>query len=195
MVVETGTAVSALTVIGSNDDYTGTTSQVSFNASAGTTYAFRVDGYSTGNIALALTTQPLPTVSVAATAPQAAEAGQVPGVFTFTLSQAVSTPLTINFAWLGTATLGTDYVVTGAASGPAVTIPAGQTSTTVTITPVDDNDPPRPLPPRFSSWTTRLTLRPGRAPISLWDSLARWPRHWLIPMVTASLTCWSLPST
>ncbi len=62
-------------------------------------------------------------------------------MFTFTLSQAVSTPLTINFAWLGTATLGTDYAVTGAASGPAVTSPAGQTTTTVTITSVDDNDP------------------------------------------------------
>ena len=134
-----------MTLVGSNDDYSGNTSQVTFAAQAEVTYSIRVDGYSsyTGNIALSFATQPLPTVSVAATTPQAAEFGQVPGVFTFTLSQAAATALTINFNWAGTATTGLDYTATnvGSAGGPTVTIPAGQTSAAVAVIPVDDNDP------------------------------------------------------
>src|SRR5439155_685200 len=51
-----GTGVSALTLVGSNDDYAGPSgpSQVSFSATSGTTYMVAVDGFSgaSGNLSL-----------------------------------------------------------------------------------------------------------------------------------------------
>lgn len=53
----TGSSVSALTRVASNDDIsgTGTTSRICFSVTAGTTYAIAVDGYAgdSGNVALA----------------------------------------------------------------------------------------------------------------------------------------------
>jgi hypothetical protein len=58
------------------------------------------------------------------------------GVLTVTQSSVSSVPTVINLTYAGTATNGTDY------SGPAtVTIPAGQTSTTITLTVADDAAP------------------------------------------------------
>ncbi len=57
LAVYTGTGVSSLNLIASNDDYGGyATSQLSFSAAAGTTYQIAVDGYSgaTGIIYLAV---------------------------------------------------------------------------------------------------------------------------------------------
>jgi hypothetical protein len=56
LAVYTGSAVSALTAVASNDDADGTLqSRVSFTASAGVTYRVAVDGYggASGNVALA----------------------------------------------------------------------------------------------------------------------------------------------
>src|SRR5439155_15585934 len=52
--VYTGTSVSTLTTIASNDDSGGLQSSVTFNAIAGTTYRIAVDGYNgiSGNITL-----------------------------------------------------------------------------------------------------------------------------------------------
>ena len=55
--IYTGTALNALTVVIRDDDSGGNlTSQASFNATAGTTYSFAVDGYAgaAGNLALSL---------------------------------------------------------------------------------------------------------------------------------------------
>src|SRR5207248_9187787 len=41
----TGSSVSALTTIASNDDASGTQSRITFTAAAGTTYRIAVDGY------------------------------------------------------------------------------------------------------------------------------------------------------
>ena len=54
-----------------------------------------------------------------------------PGVFTFTRTGPTTFALQVNFDIGGTATNGADYQAIGA----AVTIPAGQASATVTITP------------------------------------------------------------
>ena len=67
LAVYTGTAVNALTVVASNDDFSGRlTSQVTFNAVAGTTYDIAVDGHggASGNLVLdwALTAD-LPSIS------------------------------------------------------------------------------------------------------------------------------------
>ena len=54
LAVYTGTALTALTTIASNDDASGTQSRVTFTAVSGTTYSIAVDGYggATGNVTL-----------------------------------------------------------------------------------------------------------------------------------------------
>jgi hypothetical protein len=54
LAVYTGSAVSSLTQVAANDDFSGVTSQVTINAVSGTTYRIAVDGYSasSGNISL-----------------------------------------------------------------------------------------------------------------------------------------------
>ncbi|WP_375444613.1 cellulose binding domain-containing protein [uncultured Fibrella sp.] len=77
----------------------------------------------------------LPSVSIVATDANGAEAGTDPIVFTLSRSGITTADLTVNYTVGGTATNGTDY--TPALSGVA-TIPAGQSSVTITLTPVDD---------------------------------------------------------
>jgi len=80
---------------------------------------------------------PATTVSVVASTPLATEAGLVPGVFTITRAASdLSGPLTVNFSLGGTATNGVNYSTTAANS---IVIAAGQTSTNVTITPIEDH--------------------------------------------------------
>ena len=80
------------------------------------------------------------TVSINATVADAAEAGSVPGIFTVSRTDnlgipiAPSFPVTVNYTISGTAANGVDY----SAIGTNVTIPAGLSSATVTITPIDD---------------------------------------------------------
>ncbi|MGE3469749.1 MAG: Calx-beta domain-containing protein, partial [Vicinamibacterales bacterium] len=76
-----------------------------------------------------------PVVEIVATDPSASETGPDPGAFTFTrrggnLAQALS----VSFARSGTATPGSDFVVIPS----SITIPAGQASAVLTITPIDD---------------------------------------------------------
>ncbi|WP_231582729.1 Calx-beta domain-containing protein [Pedobacter sp. BMA] len=72
------------------------------------------------------------TVTVTATA-DGAEPG-TPGQFTFTLSSPASTDTQIKFAVSGTATSGADYT----SIGTTITIPAGQTSVTLSVPVLDD---------------------------------------------------------
>jgi hypothetical protein len=76
------------------------------------------------------------TVSVSATDADAAEPAQDPGTFTITRSGDTAGPLVVTYT-LGGSAAGSDY------TGPTgtVTIPAGSSSATVTVTPVDDIDP------------------------------------------------------
>jgi serine protease len=78
----------------------------------------------------------VPTATVTATDSSASEAGPDSGTFTISRTGGPTTnPLTVSYAMSGSATNGTDYVaVTGSA-----TIGAGASSTTVTITPIDDS--------------------------------------------------------
>ena len=79
----------------------------------------------------------LPTITVSATTPNASETGPTNGVYTFTRGGTYrngSGDLTVNYAMTGTATNGIDY---NTLYGWMV-IPAGQTTATVTLTPIDD---------------------------------------------------------
>ena len=77
---------------------------------------------------------PISTVTIAATTPNASEAGPAPGVFTVTRTGSTGGALTVSYSVSGTATSGSDYIaLTG-----SVTIPAGAASAPITVTPVDD---------------------------------------------------------
>jgi len=73
-------------------------------------------------------------VSVTATTPAASEAGPTPGTFTISRS-AAGTPLTVFYTMGGSASNGVDYTTL---SG-SVTFAAGDTSTNIVVTPIDDS--------------------------------------------------------
>jgi hypothetical protein len=73
---------------------------------------------------------------LAATDPDASEEGQDPGVWTITRSGDVTDALAVSFTLDGTATVTSDYTLS---SSSPVTIPVGEASVDVTLTPVDDS--------------------------------------------------------
>ncbi len=75
-------------------------------------------------------------VTIAATDANAAEAGADPAAFTVTRTGSTGAALIVTLAISGTATAGADY----APLPSTVTIPAGSTSATLTVTPIDDSD-------------------------------------------------------
>ncbi len=97
-------------------------------------YALEVTGNQTG-IAYGLAWNTVSNVSIAATAPNAAERGLVPGTFTVTRSGALTSALTVAYTVSGNAAVGADY----ASLSGSVTIPANQASATITVTPLSDS--------------------------------------------------------
>lgn len=75
-----------------------------------------------------------PELRLTATTVAASEAGPIAGVFTVTATPAPRANLVFNYTLGGTAMNGTDYQ----ALPSAVTIPAGQTTATIIVNPVDD---------------------------------------------------------
>ena len=77
-----------------------------------------------------------PTVTIVATDADADETGPDTGTFTFSRTGDTDQALTVNVTISGGATNGTDYQTVS----DTVVIPIGQTFTTVTVTPIDDED-------------------------------------------------------
>lgn len=75
-------------------------------------------------------------VSVDAVTPDASEAGPANGVFTITRTSA-GVPLTVNYTLTGTASNGVDYV----SLPSSVTFRATDTTTNITVVPIDDSIP------------------------------------------------------
>ncbi|NWG04107.1 MAG: hypothetical protein HXY44_14735, partial [Syntrophaceae bacterium] len=75
-----------------------------------------------------------PTVTIVATDNTATEAGPTTGYFTVTRTGATTSALTVYYTVGGTATSGSDYN----ALSNSVTIPAGSSSATITVTPIND---------------------------------------------------------
>ena len=94
----------------------------------------------------------LPTVTLAATTATATEVGPVAGVFTVSRTGGTAAPLTVSYTVGGSATAGSDYTGIGA----SVTIPAGATTATITVMPVNDTLVE-------GDETVVLTLSPGAA--------------------------------
>ncbi len=81
---------------------------------------------------------PATQVSVSATAPVASEQGASSGTFTITRTpEDIGNPVTVFYNLTGTASNGVDYTILT----NRVTIAAGQTSTNIAITPIDDSLP------------------------------------------------------
>ncbi len=74
-----------------------------------------------------------PNLSIVASQPNATEAG-VAGQFTITRTGPTTAALTVNYAVAGTATTATDY----ASIGTSVVIPIGQSSSLISVNPVQD---------------------------------------------------------
>lgn len=98
-------------------------------------YALRLSSDSSAQTPYALAWRTLPTVTVAATDPAAAERDGSPAVFTVSRAGPTTSPLLVPLAWGGTAVSGTHYKT----PPESVLIPAGSASTTVAITPVADD--------------------------------------------------------
>ncbi len=79
---------------------------------------------------------PLATVTMQVSDAQAAEAGSATGAFVVSRTGSTTLPLTVNLTIGGTATNGTDFATVAS----VVTIPAGQPSATIVVTPTPDTD-------------------------------------------------------
>ena len=87
----------------------------------------------TSTAVLTILDDDFPTVTITASTPNASEAG-ITGAFTFTRAGSTASALTVNFARSGTATSGSDFT----ALPTSITIPAGQASANLTVTPLQD---------------------------------------------------------
>ena len=141
LAVYTGSGVGALTEVASNDDAIGFQSEVRFTAQRGVVYHVAVDGYGgeTGSVVLnwsqAGDAGAVASVSLSAAAAQVDEgADRTPVALTVTLSEPVTGDVTVSLASTGTARLGSDFDL----GSPSVTVLAGATRGTTTVTPVRD---------------------------------------------------------
>jgi len=108
------------------------------------------------------------TVTVTASDPNAAEAGLDPGVFTISRSGDTSTALTVYFTVSGTASGGADY-----SSLPAsVKMPAGVTTATLEVTPLDDShyDGAETVTVSLNLDTQYVVGAPGSATVTIADN-------------------------
>jgi hypothetical protein len=102
------------------------------------------------------TTNALPAVTVVATDNEARERTRDPAVFAFTRTGSTASALTVYFTLSGTATKWNDYRRPEGDMPEFVTIPAGATSVTLTLVPVDDRE-------LEGTETVILTLAPNAA--------------------------------
>jgi hypothetical protein len=113
------------------------------------------------------------SLSVVATDPEASEATLDGGLFTFERSGSTAAPLLLLVVRSGTASSGSDYVSLGG-SAILVTIPAGQSSTTLAVTPLRDNqaEGPETLTLTLQPSTSYTIVAPGAATVTIADDPA-----------------------
>lgn len=132
--VYTGTSVSALSLVASNDDFSGLQSRVRFNATAGTRYQIAVAGYSgaSGSIALnvALEASGPAATTTTLSGPTTGVSGQS-RTFTATVASAVGTPSgTVSFRRGGTQFATALLSAGGTASVSTSVLPVGTSQIT-----------------------------------------------------------------
>lgn len=133
VVIPAGESSVDVPVAPTNDTAVEADETVVLTVAAGTGYTIQPGA--TATITLSNLDGILPEVTVITPAYVATEAGPVPGLFTVTrASHDISQSLVVSYAITGTATNGTDY---SSLSG-SVTIPAGQTTADIAVSPVAD---------------------------------------------------------
>jgi probable HAF family extracellular repeat protein len=152
-----GSAIATVTVNPNTDTTVESDETVILTLTAGAAYTVGTPSSATGTIT---NDDTLPTVTVGVSPVSTAEDGSQNLVYTFTRIGVTTAALTVNFSVAGTATLNTDYSQSGAttfsASAGTVTLPAGDSSTTVTVNPTPDSAVE-------SDETVILTITPGAA--------------------------------
>ncbi|MDR3459707.1 MAG: Calx-beta domain-containing protein [Verrucomicrobiae bacterium] len=108
------------------------------------------------------------SVSVAATAANAAEAGRVAGNFRISRSGSMNADQLVNFQVTGSASAPTDY----APLGNSATIPAGAAFVDLPVTPVDDNtmEFPQTVVLTLTSATNASIVSPNIATVTIADN-------------------------
>ncbi|RPI58692.1 MAG: hypothetical protein EHM48_09875, partial [Planctomycetaceae bacterium] len=139
-----GQASTTITLTPTNDSTAESTETAILTLASGTGYTIGSPNAATVNL-----TDNDSTVTITATDSAAAEPSNT-GTFTVTRSGYTGADLTVNYSKSGAATNGTDYN----SIGTTVTIPSGQTTATVTVTPIDDTT-------TESTETVILTLASG----------------------------------
>jgi predicted extracellular nuclease len=81
-----------------------------------------------------------PTVTIAASPASITEGSTTAGLFTLTRTGDTTNALTVNFTTGGTATSGSDYLTPASFATNSIEIPAGQSSVSLAISAIDDND-------------------------------------------------------
>ncbi len=112
----------------------------------------------------------IPVVTVVASDPNASEANRDPGVFLITRTGPTTSALKVYYGLGGRALHGTDYL----ALPLEVTIPAGQTSAPVVITPVDDGfgEIAESVNLNLSTYSTAYQIgEPSTATVTIADNL------------------------
>ena len=105
-----------------------------FNAS-GSDDGLAIDNFSlSANVATPAT----PNISIAADPASISEAGSTSGIFTISRTGDTTNPLTVSFTTDGTATSGSDYTTPASFATNSIVIPAGQSSASIAITPIND---------------------------------------------------------
>jgi hypothetical protein len=89
------------------------------------------------NATVTIADSTLPTVKVKATDNTATEASQTTGKFKIVRTGCTTTSLTVFYSLTGTATYGSDYT-TKPAKATSIDIPAGSSSKTITLLPIND---------------------------------------------------------
>jgi hypothetical protein len=135
-IIPAGSASVLLTVTPIDDSVAEGDETVTLTLTVGSGYVIGTPGVATVTIAdnEVLTAE----VTVTAPNPSAAEQGQEPGKFSVARTAPTNADLIVNCTIGGSASSPADYTISPTCP---VTIPAGSSSITITVTPVDDNIP------------------------------------------------------
>ncbi len=174
--------------VDSNTESGGETAVLTVSANA---------AYTVGSPSQATVTIYDPTIGISATDPTATEAGPTTGIYTVSRTGSTASGLAVSFTRGGSATYGTDYSLSSATS---VTIPAGASSATITLTPINDT-----VAETYESAIVTLTapagytVSPWSATVSIEDndvaqSLALIPSASQVNEGDSTNICWSLSS-
>jgi hypothetical protein len=188
LTLATGALQATITVVPIDDTLVEGAEAVTLTVGVGTGYTVGTPANASGTIADNDIAPPPPTVSyVTITALDAAGAENPTDTIAFVISRTgkTDTKITILLSWSGTAVYGKDYTITAVggtlnAKGTSITLNAGVTSATVTVTPLRDNstEPPESVIltltadtgytlPGQKSVTGSITEAPVAAPAAL----------------------------